>query len=46
VPLSTFLRRPTVPLASVALLAACALPGLGTTAVATPVVSARPASVR
>ena len=42
-PLSTFLRRPTVPLASVALLAAFALPGASTTAVAAPTRPALPA---
>jgi glucose/arabinose dehydrogenase len=44
VPLSSFLRRPTVPLASVALLAAFALPGASTTAVAAPVRPAKPAA--
>jgi glucose/arabinose dehydrogenase len=44
VPLSSFLRRPAVPLASVALLAAFAVPGASTTAVAAPVRPARPAS--
>jgi glucose/arabinose dehydrogenase len=43
VPLSTFLRRPAVPLASVALLAAFALPGASTTAVAAPTRPALPA---
>ena len=41
-PLPPFLRRPAVPLASVALLAAVALPGLSTTAVATPTRPALP----